>query len=199
MFLRPALAIWSARAGENEPGRTGGAASAAARIRARSLSGGLTSSAASGRATAARLRRRANSLQLGHASMCARAISPSFASAASRTKAAMLLSSSSCSSHVIYEAPRLEIRVEFLECQPHPALDGAERHPDHLGDLPVAVATEVRELHGLPLLAWQACQRLSNDVALDRRGHFVPRVRARPGRLRVERYLPLLALVCAAT
>src|SRR2546430_7289270 len=98
----------------------------------------------------------------------------------------------------IEEPPALEVGGQLLQGEPHPPLHRAQRYPDHLRDLAVAVAPEVGQLHRLPLLGRQAAQRLPDQVALDRRGHLAPGVGAGPAGLRRGRDLPLLALVRAA-
>src|SRR5215471_11013436 len=100
-------------------------------------------------------------------------------------------------SAVMQESSTLQVRVQLLQGQSHSAFDRAQRYADHLGDLPMAVAAEVGQLHRLSLLDGQAGQRVVDHVPLDRGRDLAPGVGARAPRLGVDGDLTLLALVGA--
>ena len=55
--------------------------------------------------------------------------------------------------------PSASCVAHLLEAEPHAALDGPDRHAEHLGDLAVAEAAEVGELDRSPLLVRQLLER----------------------------------------
>ena len=62
-----------------------------------------------------------------------------------------------------------ESSPDLLQAEPHPPLDGAQRHPDHRGDLRLTEAAEVGELDHLRLLAGQLAEAPRTSRAVSRR------------------------------
>src|SRR5206468_9000599 len=59
-----------------------------------------------------------------------------------------------------------ELAAQLLQAQPHPALDGADRRLEHLGDLRMREAAEVGQLDDLALLGWERSERLAHVARL---------------------------------
>jgi hypothetical protein len=54
----------------------------------------------------------------------------------------------------------------FLESEPHPSFNGAERSANHLGDLRMCESSEVGELDHVALVFWQFVERYTYSARL---------------------------------